>query len=129
MFSGKLNRSNSSQLLNVLERLRNGELTFLSVNALLSTELVLQESCIKLELFCFKVIFNVINADLEKEYRLLCFIKSLATSHSSSFLSGICKYYYARTSQNIVQRLPFPTTNIPNVHVIRRYHKHLHDGT
>jgi hypothetical protein len=25
--------------------------------------------------------------------------------------------------------LPFPTTNKPNVHVIRRYHKHLHDGT
>jgi hypothetical protein len=29
----------------------------------------------------------------------------------------------------IVQKLPFPTTNKPNVHVIRRYHKHLHDGT
>jgi hypothetical protein len=130
MFSGKLNRSNSSQLLNVLERLRNGERTFLSVNTLFSTEVVLQESCIKLELFCFKVIINAINADLEKEYRLLCFIKSLATSHSSSsLLSGICKYYYAMTSQNIVQRLPFPTTNIPNVHVIRRYHKHLNDGT
>jgi hypothetical protein len=39
------------------------------------------------------------------------------------------KYYYARTSQNIVQMLPFPTTNKPNVHVIRRFHKHLHDGT
>jgi hypothetical protein len=31
--------------------------------------------------------------------------------------------------QMIVQGLPFPTTNKPNVHVIRRYHKHLHDGT
>ena len=29
----------------------------------------------------------------------------------------------------IVQMLPFPTTNKLNVHVIRRYHKHLHDGT
>jgi hypothetical protein len=29
----------------------------------------------------------------------------------------------------IVQKLPFPTTNKPNVHVIRGYHKHLHDGT
>jgi len=25
--------------------------------------------------------------------------------------------------------LPFPTTDIANVHVIRRYHKHLHDST
>jgi hypothetical protein len=50
-------------------------------------------------------------------------------SHSTSILSGICKYYYGKTSQMIAQRLPFPTTNKPNVHVIRRYHKHLHDGT
>jgi hypothetical protein len=50
-------------------------------------------------------------------------------SHYTHILLGICKYYYARTSQNIVQKLPFPTTNKPNVHVIRRYHKHLHDGT
>jgi hypothetical protein len=37
--------------------------------------------------------------------------------------------YSFRTSQIIVQNLPFPTTNKHNVHVIRRYHKHLHDGT
>jgi hypothetical protein len=60
---------------------------------------------------------------------LLSFIKSLAMSQSSSILSGICKYYYALTSQNIVQQLPFPTTNKHYAHVIRRYHKHLHDGT
>ena len=50
-------------------------------------------------------------------------------SQSSSILSGICEYYYAITSQSIVQRLPFPTTNKSNVHLIQRYHKHLHDGT
>jgi hypothetical protein len=38
-------------------------------------------------------------------------------------------YYYAMISQNFIQKLPFPTTNKPNVHAIRRYHKHLHDGT
>jgi hypothetical protein len=32
-------------------------------------------------------------------------------------------------SHTIVQKLPFPSTHKPNVHVIRRYHKHLHDGT
>jgi hypothetical protein len=62
-------------------------------------------------------------------YTLLSFAKSLAMSQSSSILSEICKYYYASTGQVIVQKLPFPTTNKPNVHVIRRYHKHLHDGT
>ena len=50
-------------------------------------------------------------------------------SHSTRILSGICKYRYARISQTIVQKLPFPTTNKPNVYVIRQYHKHLHDGT
>ena len=129
MFRGKINRSNNRQLLNVLERLRNGERTILSINALFSTEAVLQESCIKLELFCYQVITNVINVDLEKEYTLLSFMNSLATSQSSSILSGICKYYYTMISQNIAQKFPFPNTNIPNAHVIRRYHKHLHDST
>jgi hypothetical protein len=50
-------------------------------------------------------------------------------SQSSSILSGIWKYYYATASQMIVQKLPFPTTNIRYAHVIQRYHKHLHDGT
>jgi hypothetical protein len=50
-------------------------------------------------------------------------------SHSTIILSEICKYYYFRTSQIIVQSLPFPTTNKDYVNVIRRYHKHLHDGT
>ena len=83
----------------------------------------------KLEVFYYYVIYQVPEIDIEKGYTQLCFIKSLAMSQSSSILSGICKYYYATVNQMIVQKLPFPTTNIPNVHVIRRYHKHLHDGT
>jgi len=66
---------------------------------------------------------------MEKGYTLLSFINSLAMSYSTSILVGICKYYYVMTNQMIVQKLPFPTTNISNVHVIRRYHKHLNDGT
>jgi hypothetical protein len=50
-------------------------------------------------------------------------------AHSTSILSGICKYYYDKVCQNIVQKLPFPSTNKGNVQVMRRYHKHLHDGT
>jgi hypothetical protein len=50
-------------------------------------------------------------------------------SHSTSILSGIYNYYYAMISQNFIQKLPFPTTNKSNAHVIRCYHKHLHDGT
>jgi hypothetical protein len=90
---------------------------------------VLSESCIKLELFFYKVIENDVEVDIEKGCKQLSFIKSLAMSQSSSLLSGICIYYYAMTSQMIVQRFPFPTTNIHNAHVIRRYHKHLLDGT
>ena len=129
MFRGKINRSNSRLLLNVLERLRKFERGVFTVKALFSSEAVLHESCIKLEVFLYTVINPSIVFDIKKGYTLLNFIKSLAMSHFSSILSGICKYYYAIFSQNIVQNLPFPTTNKPNVRVIRRYHKHLYDGT
>ena len=129
MFRGKINRSNSRLLLTILERLRNGEREVITVNTLFSSKVVLHESCVKLELFIYKVINDVVVVDIEKGYTLLSFIESLVMSYSTSILSEICKYYYARTSRMIVHKLPFPTTNIPNVHVIRRYHKHLHDGT
>jgi hypothetical protein len=47
MFRGKINRSNSRQLLNVLERLQNGERDVLSVNILFNSVAVLPEPCIK----------------------------------------------------------------------------------
>ena len=127
MFRGKISRSNSRLLSNVLERLRNGEREVFTINTLFNSETVLRESCVDLEVFLYRIIDTF--TDIEKGYTLLSFIKSLAMSQSSSILSGLCRYYYALTSRNIVQKLPFPTTNKPNVHVIRLYHKHLHDGT
>ena len=50
------------------------------------------------------VIGNYVEVDIEQGYIRLSFIKSLVMSHSTSILSEICKYYYARASQNIVQR-------------------------
>jgi Mg2+ and Co2+ transporter CorA len=96
---------------------------------LFNSEVVLHESCVKLELFIYRVIVHNAVDDIEKGYTLLKFIESLTMSHSTSLLSGICKYYDARTNQIIVQMLPFPTTNEPNVPVIQRYRKHLDDGT
>ena len=131
MFRGKINRANSWLLINVLERLRNGEREALTVNTLFNSKVVLHASCVKLEIFWFMVINCSITPlfDIKTAYTRLGFIQSLAMSQYSSILSGICKYYYAMISQIIVQMLPFPTTNKHNVHVIRRYHKHLHDGT
>jgi hypothetical protein len=129
MFRGKINQSNSRLLLTILERLRNGEREVFTVNTLFDSKVVLRESCVRLELFMYKVIGNYVEVDIENCYTLLSFVESLVMSHSTRILSGICKYYFARTSQMIVQKLPFPTTNKLNVHVIRRYHKHLHDGT
>jgi hypothetical protein len=77
----------------------------------------------------YKLFGKYIDVDIENCYTLLSFIESLVMSHSTRILSEICKYYYTRTSHFIVQKLPFHTTNKANVHVIRRYHKHLHDGT
>jgi hypothetical protein len=71
--------------------------------------------------------FSVAIDDREQGYTLLNFIKSLNMSQSSCILSGLCQYHYVMTSQSIVQMLPFP--NMHNAHVIRRYRKHLHDGT
>jgi hypothetical protein len=65
MFRGKINRSNSRQLLNILERLRNGEHVFVTINTLFNSETVLHESCIKLEVFLYKVINIDIDVDLE----------------------------------------------------------------
>ena len=129
MFRGKINRSNSRLLLTILLRLRNGEREVFTVNTLFNSEVVLHESCVKLELFFYKIMQNNVNVVIEKGYAQLSFIESLAMSHSTHILLGICKYYYARIGQKIVQLVPFPTTNKHNVHVIRRYHKHLHDGT
>jgi hypothetical protein len=92
MFRRKLNQSNSRLLLNILERLRNGERGIITVNTLFNSEAVLHESCIKLDLFCYKVIFNHINVDLEKGYAPLSLIKSVAMSQSSSIWQ---EYYYA----------------------------------
>jgi hypothetical protein len=116
-------------LLNILERLRNGEREVFTVNTLFNSEVVLHESCVKLELFIYKVIGINVDVDIEQGYIMLSFIKSLVMSHSTSILSGICKYYHDKACQHIVQKLPFPSTNKRNVQVMRRYHKHLHDGT
>ena len=129
MFRGKINRSNSRLLLTILERLRNGEHEDFTVNTLFNGKVVSHESCVKLELFIYKFIGNDVDFDIENCYTQLSFIESLVMSHSTRILSEICKLYYTRTSQMIVQKLPFHTTNKANVHVIRRYHKHLHDGT
>ena len=129
MFRGKINRSNSRLLLTILERLRNGEHEVFTVNTLFNSKVVSHESCVKLELFIYKSIGNDDEVDIENGYTLLSFIESLVMSHSTRILSEIYKHYYTRISQIIVQKLPFHTTNKANVHVIRRYHKHLHDGT
>jgi hypothetical protein len=44
MFRGKINRSNSGQLLNLLERLRNGDRGVFTVNTLFNSEVGLHES-------------------------------------------------------------------------------------
>ena len=77
MFRGKINRANSWLLLNVLQRLRHGEREALTVNTLFNSEAVLHASCVKLEVFWFKVINGSITQlfDIETGYTLLSFIK------------------------------------------------------
>jgi hypothetical protein len=76
------NRSNSRLLLTILERLRNGEREVFTVNTLLNGKFVLHESCVKLELFIYKVINDVVVVDIEKGYTLLSFIESLVMGYA-----------------------------------------------
>jgi predicted GH43/DUF377 family glycosyl hydrolase len=64
MFRGKINRSNSRLLLTILERLRNGEHEVFTVNTLFNSKVVLHESCVKLELFIYRVIGSYFEADI-----------------------------------------------------------------
>jgi hypothetical protein len=57
-----------------------------NVTTLFKSETVLSESCVKLELFFYKVIENDVEVDIEKGCKQLSFIKSLAMSQSSSYL-------------------------------------------
>jgi hypothetical protein len=52
-------------LLTILERLRNGEREVSTVNTLLNSKVVLHESCVKLELFIYKVIRIDVEDDIE----------------------------------------------------------------
>jgi transposase InsO family protein len=65
-----------------------------------------------------QLVMSVLNDALEKHPHPEIFIKTLVMAHSTSILSGICKYYYDKVCQNIVQKLPFPSTNKGNVQVI-----------
>jgi len=67
-FRGKINQSNNRQLLNVLERLRNGEHDVFTVATLFKSENVLHESCIRLEMFLYKAITGnkSVGVDIEK---------------------------------------------------------------
>jgi hypothetical protein len=49
MFRGKISRSNSRLLSNVLERLRNGEREVFTINTLFNRDTVLHASCVDLE--------------------------------------------------------------------------------
>ena len=73
MFREKINRSNSRLLLTILERLRNGEREVFTVNTLFNSKVVLHDSCVKLELFMYKVISNDVVVDIENCYTLLSF--------------------------------------------------------
>jgi hypothetical protein len=64
MFRGKINPSNNCQLLNVLERLRDGESEVFTVNKLFNSEAVLHESSIKLEMIWYKINNNDIEVDI-----------------------------------------------------------------
>jgi hypothetical protein len=57
------------------------------------------------------VINHDVEVDIEHCYTLLSFIEALVMSHSTSILSEICKYYYARTSRMIVHKVECDMTN------------------
>ncbi|XP_052080036.1 uncharacterized protein LOC127718122 [Mytilus californianus] len=136
MFLGKINQSNKSKLLNVLDSIKCGGIDGLKSNlfppdnvntALLSTKW--ETSFFMLDLLIYKICESItIHNDISICYKELTLTNRLLKSESSVFIIDVCKYHYARISQFAAQKLlPLNTTNKTyKIHNI--YHRHLLDG-
>ncbi|VDH97264.1 Hypothetical predicted protein [Mytilus galloprovincialis] len=55
-------------------------------------------------------------------------IEHLLKSESSNFITGVCKYHYAKINQHLVQLLSSPITRNKTYMIHNCYHRHLQDG-
>ncbi|XP_076080265.1 uncharacterized protein LOC143051141 [Mytilus galloprovincialis] len=137
MFLGKINKSNNTILLGVLESIQSGGIGGLIMN-LFSAEnenhslssTMIGSSSTMLD-FLFYGIMHVEQQenDILANYKKLAFTESLVRSESSAFIIDVCKFYHAQISQIIAQLLPPTNIKSGNYAIRTCYHKHLQCGT
>ncbi|VDI76260.1 Hypothetical predicted protein [Mytilus galloprovincialis] len=137
MFLGKINESNNTILLGVLESIQCGGISGLIMNlfpaenenhSLLSTKIGSSSTMLDF-LFYGTIHVGTQENDILGNYKKLAFTESLVRSESSAFIIDVCKFYHAHISQNIVQLLPPPNTKSGKYAIRTCYHKHLQCGT
>ncbi|CAC5377587.1 unnamed protein product [Mytilus coruscus] len=136
MFLEKINQTNKTILILVLESIKFGGIDRLITNLFQYENENPRLSSTKSEL-SFEIIDNLFYriagikvepTDISKCFKGLAFTKSFMKSESSTFIIDVCEYYYAEINQSIAQLLPTPKSkgSIYNIH--ERFHRHLQDG-
>ncbi|CAC5382325.1 unnamed protein product [Mytilus coruscus] len=135
MFLGKINQSNNKKLILVLESIKCGGIDELITNlfsldnknrGLLSSQS--DFSSTKLDFLLYRITRPITSSpDISNCFKGLSFTESLLKSESSTFIIDVCKYNYAKISQNIAQLLPSPHVGKP-YNIRKCYHRHLQEG-
>ncbi|XP_063438539.1 uncharacterized protein LOC134719478 [Mytilus trossulus] len=132
MFLGTISESNSKILMRALENIKHegigGLLMGLFPPDNESTKS--ESSLVMLDCLFYKIANRIpVPKDILGCHNYLSFTESLLMSESSTFVSDVCKYHYAKISQIVAQFLPPPKSVSKSYSISARYHRHLQNGT
>ncbi|CAC5415355.1 unnamed protein product [Mytilus coruscus] len=137
MFLGKINQSNNTKLLSVLDSIKCGGTNGLLKNLFppynnlyLSLGKHGKQPLGKLDILFYRVFYLPYSPvrDLSHYHKELELIEYLLKSESSKFIIDVCKYHYSKISQHVAQLLPLPITMNKTYKIHNCYHRYLQDG-
>ncbi|XP_063418138.1 uncharacterized protein LOC134700917 [Mytilus trossulus] len=138
MFLGKIDKSNQTILVCVLESIKLGGIEGL-ISSLFSPanenpslfSINSEFLSVNLDFLFYKINtkYRERTTDILKLYEQLAFIESLLKSESSPFIIGVCKHQFAEISKFVAQKMPLPNTIVNTYNMRKRYHQHLQNGT
>ncbi|CAC5406620.1 unnamed protein product [Mytilus coruscus] len=98
------------------------------LSSMLSTKS--ESSFVMLDCLFYKIANRIpVPTDISDCHKYLSFTESLLMSESSTFITDVCKYNYAKISQIVAQLLPPPKSVSKTYNIPARYHRHLQNGT
>ncbi|XP_052059533.1 uncharacterized protein LOC127700154 [Mytilus californianus] len=131
MFLGTINESNNKTLLHVLESIKHGGIDGLLMNLFPPDNEITQResSFFMLDCLFYKIANKIpVPKDISGCHKCLSFTESLLMSESSTFITDVCKYNYAKISQIVAQLLPPPKSISKTYNIPARYHRLLQNG-